>query len=199
MCRWATFAIASGTPERLRVGAPNDSSRVRHVLAREYRTAAAVDRGAPLAVATVSPVCRPVRRAFWRRTGATGIATPMPDVDREDSVGRCENRRSVLHRGEPLLPRRRCRSNPLCVKSVVRLSCGRGERAAALGRDAVRVSVFVGFGSDCSEEPADVGCDAGHAGFESSSRCPPGPTVRWTGAARDGRRRQRVASAMRRR
>ncbi len=40
-----------------------------------------------------------------------------------------------------------------------------------------RVSVLCGFGSDCSEEPADVRCDAGHAGFEMSSRCPPEPTV----------------------
>ena len=32
-------------------------------------------------------------------------------------------------------------------------------------RWACRVSVVVGFGSDCSEEPGHVRCDAGHAGF----------------------------------
>ena len=44
-------------------------------------------------------------------------------------------------------------------------------------RSVERVSVALGFGSDCSEEPADVRCDAGHAGFETSSSCPPEPTV----------------------
>ena len=41
---------------------------------------------------------------------------------------------------------------------------GRVEVALPVGLGG-RVSVVVGFGSDCSEEPGHVRCDAGHAGF----------------------------------
>jgi hypothetical protein len=56
-------------------------------------------------------------------------------------------------------------ANPLCVKWFGRGVIGRVDvaRRAVLGG---RVSVAGGFGSDCSEEPGHVRCDAGHAGFQ---------------------------------
>lgn len=81
-------------------------------------------------------------------------------------------------------------SNPLCVKRQV--PAGRWTRRSS-GVWFV-ISVVFGFGSDRSEEPGHVRCDAGHVGSMSSSRCPPEPTI-----ARDraGRVQSRVSSMRR--
>jgi hypothetical protein len=63
---------------------------------------------------------------------------------------------------------RACAGAPDRILFVSRDSFGGGSGASegpVGGGGLIGIRLVVGFGSDCSEEPGRVRCDAGHAGF----------------------------------